>query len=665
MPMLNEHSFRVRNPDSFQSDSFRRKNISKGIDVIMGKLKNETTMTVQAYRFDKEMFTPAECKKWMKDHDIEYMSFESAQKAEIDLKVTEHNGEVLAIKADEDIWELEILGAPFYGHRGGKDTYGEYFSPNTDFMLEVGETRPVVYYHGLNPEGKPEKLPEIIGKAEAIRTDDKGLWFKVILNKSSNLAKRIWEAAQKGLAKASTGAVLHLVRVIKSGEILKWPIGELSLIDQNLGRQAANQLAVVMPIKSLINDDYLFSSEFVEGLKLETNQVENINIQEIENLEINMENIKMDANEIKLIAEELAKINAEKEAAEKADAERVAAIKAEARKEYEAELGAKVPAWKGGFNIKKVTDLGFSKEDDEAFMYWLKTGNAVKAAMQEDTTTEGGFWVPPGFYGKIIAKRDVMSFWRGAGATVIPMTNNSMKVATEGSAAAAASVVAEEGAAVDVAPTAAQVELVAYKFFPKVTISNEMLEDAIQSMEVYLAERFGRVVALTENKYLSVGTGSGQPQGVFDVAAALTLDSASAIGAAEIPELYYKLAQPYRGDSIWLMNGTTEAYLRGLRDTSDFVFGVVPTNLNVAGTWETLNGRPVFNDSNIDEIGSTKKILAVVSPSYLMLGEKVGMSITRNPYLLQNTDQTVFYCRFRFGSIVTNEDAIKIAANAA
>jgi len=80
MPYPSEHSARIKNPDGFQQDSFRRKNIAPGIDIIIGRLKGETTTTTQAYRFDKNKFTPEQAKKWLKDHDIKYMSFEAASK---------------------------------------------------------------------------------------------------------------------------------------------------------------------------------------------------------------------------------------------------------------------------------------------------------------------------------------------------------------------------------------------------------------------------------------------------------------------------------------------------------------------------------------------------------------------------------------------------------
>lgn len=79
-PYPNEHSARVRDPKDFIEDSFRRKNIDDGVDIIIGKLKGgDGSMVVQAYRFDASKFTAEEAKKWLKDHDVKYIDFEPAK----------------------------------------------------------------------------------------------------------------------------------------------------------------------------------------------------------------------------------------------------------------------------------------------------------------------------------------------------------------------------------------------------------------------------------------------------------------------------------------------------------------------------------------------------------------------------------------------------------
>jgi len=71
----NEIRFRVRDPDDFRSDTFRRKKVSgiEGVSLILAKLKPDNVpeghdpdaMVVQAYRFDKDNWTMAEAKAWI------------------------------------------------------------------------------------------------------------------------------------------------------------------------------------------------------------------------------------------------------------------------------------------------------------------------------------------------------------------------------------------------------------------------------------------------------------------------------------------------------------------------------------------------------------------------------------------------------------------------
>lgn len=101
-PYPNEHSARVRDPDEFEKDSFRRKNIAGGVDIIIGRLKGEKTLTTQAYRFDASKFTVEQAKKWLKDHNVKYKSFEPARKEKksfIDTEIAGVAGNTVA-KAD-------------------------------------------------------------------------------------------------------------------------------------------------------------------------------------------------------------------------------------------------------------------------------------------------------------------------------------------------------------------------------------------------------------------------------------------------------------------------------------------------------------------------------------------------------------------------------------
>jgi len=187
-----------------------------------------------------------------------------AQKMKIEL-VTFDNLPV-RVKGDR---VLEVLGGPYGGPKDGKDEDGEYFSPNTDFMLDIGDKRPSLYLHGKTPRGTMAIKPELIGKAEATRRDNEGLWFDVRLDESG-LSDRVWEAAQAGTARASSGAVNYLVRKAEDGEILTWPLAELSVFDTGNGRYPANELARV-ELKALFdNAEIEMPQNFVKSGELET-----------------------------------------------------------------------------------------------------------------------------------------------------------------------------------------------------------------------------------------------------------------------------------------------------------------------------------------------------------------------------------------------------------
>jgi hypothetical protein len=76
MPYVNEHAARIESPGKYSK--FRRRNIAPGIDVIFG-VTGEGKAEVQAYRFAKEKYTPAEAKAWLEKHNVKPMMFENAK----------------------------------------------------------------------------------------------------------------------------------------------------------------------------------------------------------------------------------------------------------------------------------------------------------------------------------------------------------------------------------------------------------------------------------------------------------------------------------------------------------------------------------------------------------------------------------------------------------
>ena len=106
MPYSGQHSNRILDPGKFEQDSFRRKNIAPGIDVILGKLKGESKMTVQTYRFDSSKYTAAEAKSWLKDHDISTSGFEPAKKS------SKQEMDLIHLRPAEGLTNMSVVSEP-------------------------------------------------------------------------------------------------------------------------------------------------------------------------------------------------------------------------------------------------------------------------------------------------------------------------------------------------------------------------------------------------------------------------------------------------------------------------------------------------------------------------------------------------------------------------
>lgn len=163
------------------------------------------------------------------------------------------------VKAKGD-YELDVLGVPF-GDPDNRDADNQYFDKDTQVHSDKFPTVPAVYYHGRDPDGQPMDKPEYFGTAKYSHTDKQGHWYRVILDKTKELAQRVWEAAKQGLARASSGSAPHLVRIDRSGHIKEWAVMELSIFDAVGNRQPANRHAVAVPVlKSLYKEagiDYI------------------------------------------------------------------------------------------------------------------------------------------------------------------------------------------------------------------------------------------------------------------------------------------------------------------------------------------------------------------------------------------------------------------------
>lgn len=135
IPYPNQHAVRVEDPGTFIKESFRTKEISPGISLILGKKSEGGSMETQAYRFDSDKFTEEQVKDWLKEHDIKG-TFEKAVDVDNISEINNAddgtwitiNGAHILLKDGEDVDAAfkRTTGKSLRSSKGGEISKGKY-----------------------------------------------------------------------------------------------------------------------------------------------------------------------------------------------------------------------------------------------------------------------------------------------------------------------------------------------------------------------------------------------------------------------------------------------------------------------------------------------------------------------------------------------------------
>lgn len=107
------------------------------------------------------------------------------------------------------------------------DVQRDYFTKSTNFFIENGDKRPILYRHGMHPMVKSQML----GKA-TLTIDDEGVFLEGEIEDRFKYKKAIMAMVERGDLGWSSGSMSHLVSKTPNGksfEVIDWPIGEASL----------------------------------------------------------------------------------------------------------------------------------------------------------------------------------------------------------------------------------------------------------------------------------------------------------------------------------------------------------------------------------------------------------------------------------------------------
>ena len=310
-----------------------------------------------------------------------------------------------------------------------------------------------------------------------------------------------------------------------------------------------------------------------------------------------------------------------------------------------------------------IAKLGRGDTTEKAFEHWIRTGDdggirELRASNATDmnigTAADGQYLVPTGHYNQVIARRDETMLASQIGVTRITGKGTAINVPVDDEADGEF-VVTSEASEFDLdAPATNRVTLTKLLYSKQVKLSYQLLEDEDSNLMSFLTDFVGRGLAKTHNSLLIT-------EALANGTASLTLDAAAAIGAAEVPELVYKQAGEYLDGSCWIMNRTTEGYIRGLASSNQFLFNPMPAGSD-RGKPE-IWGFPVYNTTKMTALGASVKSLLFGNFAFMGLYEDPTLMFLRDPYSLAAYGQVRLLYYFRADYGVLQAEAIHYATH--
>ncbi|MFR5327133.1 MAG: phage major capsid protein [[Clostridium] innocuum] len=191
----------------------------------------------------------------------------------------------------------------------------------------------------------------------------------------------------------------------------------------------------------------------------------------------------------------------------------------------------------------------------------------VSNVLQEGVDADGGYLVPEEYDRRLIDVLDGENIMRGLATTITTAGQHKINIAATKPAAAWI----EEGGALTFGDaTFDQIYLDAYKLHVAIKVTEELLYDNAFGLENYIITQFGKALANAEEDAFLNGDGKGKPTGIFDktkggqIAGTLT----AAIKSDDLIDLVYGLKRSYRKSASFIMNDSTLASLRKLKDNN-------------------------------------------------------------------------------------------------
>ena len=359
--------------------------------------------------------------------------------------------------------------------------------------------------------------------------------------------------------------------------------------------------------------------------------------------------------------EKIARMDADLDAAE-----RLVQIRAQQKRIAELESRAEFQTRVPGGNLE-------ASEYSKRWINALVSGNPME--MRALSLSSSGAAIPTDMERRIVERLRQQSVIRAL-CTVVPI--DSKRTITIENALPTTALVSEGGTITASDPSfSTAISVVPYKFATRVTMSQEFIEDAIGQGGIggglnYVADKCAMSIALSQEEYLTVGTGSSQPEGI-ETASITQIENIGAGGAGNsasddltgdmLINCVHRVPPQYRSGPrfSWVMHDSLVQHIRKIKvNSTDYVWKLNETGGLSQGAPGTIYGIPYRLSAYINTATDTTNgaVVAVVGNfEYMELFERTGVTSLLDPYSAASTHQTNLYLYNRWDSHIMLPEA--------
>lgn len=268
-------------------------------------------------------------------------------------------------------------------------------------------------------------------------------------------------------------------------------------------------------------------------------------------------------------------------------------------------------------------------------------------ALTTQTGSSGKFTIPQGFVPSIEVALKKYGGPRQVATVFRTSTGNDLPWPTSDDTSNKGELVGENTATNEQDVVFGQIMFNAYKYSSKmIKVPFELLQDSAFDLASWLAVRLGERIGRITAEHFTVGTGSGQPNGLVTASTlGVSAAGAAAIASDELINLQHSIDPAYRIDAGFMLHDSTLLALRKLKD-GDGNYLISMGNYQT-GLPANILGDPYTVNQDMPQMATGLKSVLYGDYTKYQIRDVANLRFVRADERFVENDQVVFIAWFR------------------